>query len=297
MGQTLRKVVPGDPLSIPAASYNAFVDAALAHKDSARAGALPLGAARWTDIVLVRNNTDAPRARFESLGIDGLAIAEADNPEQFAAQPVLEGVEAGLAHAGVACVLLQPVEPGQIAKAAVSGVVPAMVRMRSEQQRFADVDPDRPGLLRTWHRGSAQLLWVQPPQDRADPSVALTLARLGAAAVRSIRVVVSGATAISANRWALSWIEAQWSGVRWVPVLGGVTSDDWGRAYNGIENNNSASGTQGSGVNVDNFPGTFALRPVQPGASLEIFGPEFAPDGTPSWHFDAVNAEDGECDP
>jgi len=295
VAQTLTKVVTGQPFAMPAATHNAFVDAAVAHKMAVETGAAPLGSARHLSTVVVRNSTDSPRARFESLGIGGLAIAEGDNPEQFARQPVVEGVEGQLEHAGRMVVLLEPVEPGRLATAVVSGVVPAMVRMVAERQRFADVDPSRPGLLRTWHRGAVELLWVQPAEDRADPAVALVLARVGSAGP-AVRAVITGASEISANRWAYSWIEAEWGGSQWLPVVGGVTSDVWGLAYNGIENNNSGSGVQGSGVNVDNFPGTFAIVPISAGASVELGGPEFAADGTPAWHFDAVNAEDGECE-
>lgn len=296
MAQTIQKVVSGQPFAMPASTFNAFADAAIAHKLSTETGAAPLGSSRQLSTVVVRNNTASPRARFESLGLDGLAIAETDNPAQFARQPVLEGVAGQLEHAGRMVVLLEPVEPGRLATAVVSGVIPAMVRMVGERQRFADVDPSRPGMLRTWLRGSAELLWVQPVEDRADPEVALVLARVGAAGT-AMRMVITETISISANRWAYAWAEADWNGSKWVEVSGGATSDEWGLAYNGIENSNTASGKQGSGVNVDNFPGTFSIVPLNSGASVEISGPVFGPDGAPSWHFDAVNAEDGECSP
>jgi hypothetical protein len=41
MSDSMQKVQPGDPPRIPAASYNAFVDAARAHHERQRAGGQP----------------------------------------------------------------------------------------------------------------------------------------------------------------------------------------------------------------------------------------------------------------
>jgi len=297
VGQTTQKVVPGDPLRIPARTYNEFVDAANAHKLSVKSGALPLGSLRNLGTLAVRNTTEAEVERFGALAIGGLAIAYEDNPTQFEADPVVDGVAGTLEHAGHMVTLLEPVSPGGVARGVVSGVVPALVRMVSEQHRFADVDPANPGRLRSWFRGASQMLWVQPIEDRADPAVAVVLTRVGAASLTAVRAMLTASAEISANRWAYSWIEAERVGTQWLPVLGGVTSGDWGEAFNGVENNNSGAGVEGTGVNVDNFPGTFGLRPLQPGVSLEIHGPVINADGSPSWHFDAANSEDGECEP
>jgi hypothetical protein len=69
---SLRKVKPGDPLAIPAATFNTFVDAArdfLARQHQQGQSGTPSG--RHNCIVLVRNDSGAGRQRFDVLGISG----------------------------------------------------------------------------------------------------------------------------------------------------------------------------------------------------------------------------------
>ena len=76
---TLQKVKPGDPLVIPAPTFNTFVDAAndfLARRQDQFQGSRP--AARHSKIVLVRNDSGADRARFDVLGIDAPVFGPAD---------------------------------------------------------------------------------------------------------------------------------------------------------------------------------------------------------------------------
>jgi hypothetical protein len=65
MGDTLRKVQAGQKLRIPAAAYNAFVDAANDFKRrSASNGREPETTVRDRDVLLVRNDSGEPRERF-----------------------------------------------------------------------------------------------------------------------------------------------------------------------------------------------------------------------------------------
>ena len=88
----IRKVQPGEPLKIPAAAYNAFVDAANSTKaamlrNGQDAGNLGAGT------VLVRNATGADLGRFSIVGIDGPVISPTDNLTEFQNRIVLSGVE------------------------------------------------------------------------------------------------------------------------------------------------------------------------------------------------------------
>jgi len=70
MSDPLKKVKPGDPLVIPAPTFNTFVDAAndfLGRRHDQFQGSSP--AARHNGIVLVRNDSGADRDRFDVLGV------------------------------------------------------------------------------------------------------------------------------------------------------------------------------------------------------------------------------------
>jgi len=54
----------------------------------------------------------------------------------------------------------------------------ARVEMISEHHRFADVKPDDASMLQSGSSG-AQLLWIQPEEEREDPAIAWVVARLG----------------------------------------------------------------------------------------------------------------------
>ena len=89
---TLQKVKPGDPLVIPAPTFNTFVDAAndfLARRQDQFQGSRP--AVRHSGIVLVRNDSGADRRRFDVLGIDGPVFAPADAPDTFKNAVILAG--------------------------------------------------------------------------------------------------------------------------------------------------------------------------------------------------------------
>ncbi len=96
MGDTLKKVRPGDALVIPAATFNTFVDTA---NDFLRRQHLQGQAGtpepRQSGIVLVKNNSGADRARFDVLGVDSPVISPADNLDAFVNQVALAGVTPG----------------------------------------------------------------------------------------------------------------------------------------------------------------------------------------------------------
>ena len=74
MSQTLNKVNSGDPLKIPATAYNAFVEAALAHRQSQQnvmGGMKPGLPSNALNLVKVRNDSGADVPQYGILGIGG----------------------------------------------------------------------------------------------------------------------------------------------------------------------------------------------------------------------------------
>jgi hypothetical protein len=176
----LRKVQPGMPLQLPAKTYNAFVDAARDHQQREMSTAAnPLRDKDQANIVLVKNESGADRARFDILGVTGPIISRADNVATFQDRIALRGVTPTSAHAGRFVVLVDAIPNGTIGRAYVSGACLARVRMLDEAHTLADVDDGSAAQLVSGETGAASLVWVEPIGERADPTIAWTLIRFG----------------------------------------------------------------------------------------------------------------------
>jgi len=108
VGDALKKVRAGDPMRIPAHTYNTFIDAArdyLEHREGNARDAMR--ALRDVCIVPVRNESGADRDRFEILGIHSPIFSPSESLTAFKDGVALVGVSptCGL-HAGRFAVLL-----------------------------------------------------------------------------------------------------------------------------------------------------------------------------------------------
>ncbi len=165
MGDTMKKVKPGDPLSIPAATFNTFVDAArdyLQRRHGQGQQATPSG--RHTCTIPVRNDSGSDRQRYEILGIDSPLFSPASDEEAFKNTPALRGVTpAEDDHAGKFVVLLEPVPAGELALAVAAGAVPVRIDVPEDEEdadyRFAEISDGEAGSLAASHDGSAAILW------------------------------------------------------------------------------------------------------------------------------------------
>lgn len=163
MGDTLEKVKPGDPLAIPAATFNTFVDSArdyLQRHHDQRGQATPT--ARHNCIIHVRNDSGADRERYEVLGIGSPIFDPASNEEAFKDAPAVSGVTPAKAdHAGKFVVHLEPVAAGELALAVAAGAMPACVDVPDEDfpYRMAEVTVASTANLTAVKRGSAAILW------------------------------------------------------------------------------------------------------------------------------------------
>ena len=93
MGDTLKKVQSGDPLKIPAATFNTFVDAAQDFLRRQRdIGRTPVADRPPFETVLLKNASGADRGRFDVLGIDGPFFTPTDSLETFTNGIALAGV-------------------------------------------------------------------------------------------------------------------------------------------------------------------------------------------------------------
>jgi hypothetical protein len=163
MGDHLKKVKSGDPLVIPASTFNAFIDAAQAHQAQQRA----LGAEGMRDFghaatVRVRNDSGAAVDRFGVLGIDGPVIGPDANLVEFQGRPTLKGVTpiAG-AHDGKFVVLLDPIGNGRIGRACAAGLTVARIDVSDAVHGYADIDNGDASHLASASSGAAKILWKE----------------------------------------------------------------------------------------------------------------------------------------
>ncbi len=180
MATDLKTVKPGDPLVIPAATYNAFVDAARAHRGQLGYAAGPVEThAPNSGVVPVKNVSGQDQPRFAVLGITGPLIKPTENPTEFYGRVVLKAGVPQDGHVARFVVLLEPLKANAFGRACVSGVCVVKVKMNAETDGYAEVKTGQTDKLESAAAGSAVLVWVQPQGERSDPTVAWTIANLG----------------------------------------------------------------------------------------------------------------------
>jgi hypothetical protein len=163
MADVLKKVQRGEPLIIPANTYNAFIDAAQDYqRRKLSRQSTGLSSPRDADVVLVKNNSGADRARFEILGIDVPVIDPAANEDEFKNRVALAGVTpVENTHEGKFVVLAEPIASGKIGRAYAAGVCPVKIDVPDEntEYRFAEIADAVTNNLKASHYGSAAILW------------------------------------------------------------------------------------------------------------------------------------------
>jgi len=162
-GDPFRKVLPGQSVRLPAAAWNAFIDAALAYKRAAQdLLARTRRSAARTGIVQIKNDSGAARGRFEVLGIDDVVPDPDQNADAFSNGPALVGSTPTLAdHRGRFAVLLAPAADGAFAPAVVSGITVAKVSVDDADHLFADVADGDASYLASGVTGAAAILWAE----------------------------------------------------------------------------------------------------------------------------------------
>lgn len=157
----MQKVKPGDPLRIPAETWNTFIDVADTWgRQRHQVRRTPQYDGPQTGIVLVRNVSGAARPRFGVLGIDGPLLDPEDNLAGFQERATVRGVVPTANHAGRFVVLLEPLADGAIGRACVDGICVARVEVASANDRLADCAAGQTEQLVANPTGTARLLWV-----------------------------------------------------------------------------------------------------------------------------------------
>jgi len=150
----------GEPLHIPAATYNAMLDAAQAHRDR-RMNLAPHGAGFGSLFVSVVNKTGNLLKKFDVVGLDG--SAETQNLDYFKNRIVFKGVVPQKKHKGKFAVLQEDASANMVVRACVYGVTQAKIQMASSdsdstQPKYCDIKENETGYLTSGGSG-AEVLW------------------------------------------------------------------------------------------------------------------------------------------
>ena len=160
MGDHLKKVQSGDPLVIPATTFNTLIDAARDHQaQKQRTGQGHQPSFPQPGVISVMNVSGSARDRFDVLGLTGPVILPTVNLNEFKNKTVFYGATPSSSDRGKFAILLEPLDSAEIGRALVSGVCPARIDVTDSDHMFADVKDAEAGHLASAGSGSATVLW------------------------------------------------------------------------------------------------------------------------------------------
>lgn len=187
MGDDLRKVKPGDPIDIPADTFNTFIDVARDFKsrrhDAAQAGHVP---GQPPGVILtVRNDSGADADRFEVLGLDEPVFPPEDKNADFSRGVVMSCVTpADPDHLGAFVILLEPIADGAVGRALVQGPVYVQVQIDdADVADWADIDDGETSSLLAASSGAAKILWYD---SASAPGTVWAVVLLGGGAAAAV---------------------------------------------------------------------------------------------------------------
>jgi hypothetical protein len=165
------KVAPGQPADKSAETWNAFVDAANAHKRSNRTGGGPGGAGFLnSDIVLVKNDSGEDLDRYSAVIIREPIVLPADNEIDFKLNLIFkveiataDDIKAGLPF----LILAEPIPDGLFGQAVIAGATQCWIYLQNEADTHIDISPDDQIPI-SGNAGQAKIIWVAGGVGTAD---------------------------------------------------------------------------------------------------------------------------------
>ena len=162
-GDQYKKVTSGEPLAIPAETWNDVLDTTRAHRNARLDVKREVKhRIRDADIIYVKNATANDLSKFAILGIDGSAIPYDGTPmsqRSYYDRVAFDGADPTIAdHAGQFVITQEPLAKGAIGVAIVSGVTVVKVNLSDVGHTFADVSEGNTGELASVGYGGARIL-------------------------------------------------------------------------------------------------------------------------------------------
>jgi hypothetical protein len=136
MKNEFQYVRSGEPLQIPAVTYNAMLDAAQAHRNR-HINHAPHGDGFGSLFVHIVNKTGTFLRKFDIVGLDG--SAETRNVHEFRNRIIFRGVVPAKQHKGKFAVLQEDAMPNMVVRACVYGVTQAKIKADDQQLTYCDI--------------------------------------------------------------------------------------------------------------------------------------------------------------
>ena len=311
MGDKLRKVRRGEPLRIPAATFNCMIDAAGDFADRMHrmgAGAAIRACGVDTGEILVRNDSGADVEGFAILGVDSIVISPTDSLDEFKNRPILSVITPAVPdHAepfGKFVILAEPLAhvateaDRPIGRAVIDGLSVVKIDVQHADHEFAVIVDGQSTKLESAVSGAVQIIYKE-----SGTGGKWAVVRIGGRRDRGFWAEITGNAADGTNRWKYAWSEVYKSGAGyggWSTLTGGRSgTTGTNPARNTIEDMNTggAAHVEGCGVDVDHLDTddwTFAIMPCTTGNKVWMISVPYGT-GTEFW-FAHVNGVDGVCD-
>ena len=162
MGDQFHKVMPGDPLKIPAEAWNALVDLSQQWKNQQHDLLSQAdGTSRQTTLAKVRNLTGVDLDRFSIVALGTPIITPTANLKEFKRQVSFQGLVPSAGTGPRFGVLLEPLKNNLIGTVAVGGCVITRVFVGATAYACAETVNGQNGYLRSVPHGPASVLWIE----------------------------------------------------------------------------------------------------------------------------------------
>jgi hypothetical protein len=162
MGEQFRKVMPGDPLKIPAEAWNALVDLSQQQKNQQHdLISQAEGTSRQSTLAKVRNQTGVDLDRFSIVALGTPIITPTANLKEFKRQISFQGLVPSAGTGPRFGVLLEPLKNNLIGTVAVAGCVITRVSVGATAYACAETVNGQNGYLRSVPHGPSSVLWIE----------------------------------------------------------------------------------------------------------------------------------------
>lgn len=293
-----RRVVTGDPLEIPAAAYNAFVDAAEAeigrkagfnYDPSDRSG----GDSGVTPAKISVSGGVSP---YHAVALRALEV-DPSEVSNFRSRALWTGVTPDESDE-VLAITIDAGPNGTFRNVLIDGVAPVKVKVIDETHTHARGDvATGTAMLTSDDFGPAEILWKQDVADRDVSDEAWCVIRLGAGLEPKWFVLTASTPDASPpTKFVYSGKVGEQAGTGydgWQEISGAPTVS----LYHTLEEVNNGAGVEGTGIDIDgtDFPADYELQPVPAGTPV-LAHPVVTTSGSVEWWFTATSNYDGDCD-
>ena len=157
-----KKVISGQPLSIPADAYNSFIDAAADMRSRHNSNDVNKEPLTGQPTILIRNDSEHDVDRFGILGLGRSLILPENNLDEFQNQVSFSGVLPDTAdHKNKFVILTEPVASGEIGRGLITGISLIHIQVDKDDHTHATIRTGITGLfsMKSSDLGLARILW------------------------------------------------------------------------------------------------------------------------------------------